>query len=409
MTNLSQLADPNTRRAGKIFISGGEISGDRQAAFLARHIRTENPDVYLYGCGGDQMRAAGVDVRFETARLGYIGLQEATRFLRPIREARHAICELLKKDRPDLVVLVDGEHFNPSLASFLHRERIPFIYYFVPQVWFWGRWRTQGIARRAQLVIPAFEAELEIFRREGARVQWLGHPLLDIVRPDPDPEARLTELGINPKRPMIALLPGSRMQEVENFAPVLLAAARQLRQSRPELQFVLPLAAPHLRTPLEKQVAEAGLNDSVTLIDRHVYTCLSRCQVVLLSSGTATLETALLGVPMVVFYRLKPLTFFIARRMVESRFIAMPNILLKEAIVPELIQHHFTAERLVAEASRILSDAGHASAMRRQLARIPALLGRPGVLERAARTVLREAGLASAPVSAEPIGVPQLA
>lgn len=407
------MTDPHHSRgprvSGKIFISGGEISGDRQAAYLARALRTENQDVYLYGCGGDQMRKAGVDVRFETARLGYIGLQEATRFLGPIRAARRGICELLKKDPPDLVVLVDGEHFNPSLASFLHRERIPFIYYFVPQVWFWGRWRTRGIARTAQLVIPAFEAELEIFRREGARVQWLGHPLLDIVRPDSNPEARLAEFGLNPTRPMIALLPGSRMQEVENFGPVLLGAARQLRQSRPELQFVLPLAAPHLRAPLEKQITQADLNGNVTLIDRHVYTCLSRCEVALLSSGTATLETALLGVPMVVFYRLKPLTFFIARRMVASRFIAMPNILLKEAVVPELIQHDFTIERLVAEASRLLSNADYARNMRRQLARIPALLGRPGVQERAARTVLREAGLSHAPVAVEPLALPQLA
>jgi lipid-A-disaccharide synthase len=385
------------QRPGRIFISGGEISGDRQAAHLARHILMQNGDVQLYGCGGDHMRAAGVDVRLQTAQLGYIGLQESFRFRRPMRHAHQTLCKLLKDERPDLAILVDGEHFNLFLTSHLHREGIPFIYYFVPQVWFWGRWRTRGIARKALRVIPAFQAESEIFRRKGARVSWLGHPLLDIAQPGPDPRQSFLEIGLDPARPTVALLPGSRWQEVENFGPTLMAAAAQLLQRKAELQFILPVAAPHLHSTLVRQIEQAGLAGKVRLVSENVYSCLSLCEVALLSSGTATLETALLGVPMVAFYRVTPLTCFIARRLVTSRFIAMPNILLNEAVVPELIQSQFTVERLVAEASRVLYDREHALAVRRKLAQIPALLGRPGVLERAAHLVLRDAALQPAP------------
>jgi lipid-A-disaccharide synthase len=384
--------DAGTRRPARIFMSGGEISGDRQAAHLARNILLQSGEVRLYGCGGEQMRAAGVDVRLQTAQLGYVGLQESLRFRRPIHEAHGALCRLLKEERPDLAVLVDGEHFNRFLTSHLHREGIPFIYYFVPQVWFWGRWRTRGIAAKARLVIPAFPAEAEIFRRKGARVEWLGHPLLDIARPGAEAVRKFIELGLDPSRPTVGLLPGSRLQEVENFGPPLLAAARELQRHRPGLQLILPLAAPHLRGPLEQQIVGAGLAKQVRVIVGDVYTYLSRCEVVLLASGTATLETALLGVPMVVFYCVKPLTYFVAKRLVTSRFIAMPNILMDELVVPELIQEEFTVERLVSEALAVLNDPAHALAVRRKLAQIPALLGQPGVLERAARRVLREAG-----------------
>ncbi len=384
-------------RPGKIFISGGEISGDRQAAHLARHILQQDGGVQLYGCGGGHMRDAGVDVRLQTAQLGYVGLQESLRFSRPIREAHGQLCQMLKDERPDLAVLVDGEHFNHFLTSHLHREGIPFIYYFVPQVWFWGRWRTRGIAQKARLVIPAFPAEAEIFRRKGASVEWLGHPLLDTVRPGPNPEATLIALGLDPTQPVVGMLPGSRWQEVESFSPILFAAAQKLRQQRPGLQFILPLAAPHLRPVLDSELAKAGLTDAVRIITEDVYTCLSRCELVLLSSGTATLETALLGVPMVVFYRVKPVTYFVAKRLVTSRFIAMPNILLNQPVVPELIQDDFTVERLAAEAARVLDDREHALAIRRKLAGVRAILGGSGVLDRAARRVLREAGRGVAP------------
>ncbi len=193
-------------------------------------------------------------------------------------------------------------------------------------------------------------------------------------------------------------MPGSRWQEVENFGPMLFQAARALAARDPDTQFILPLAGPHLRPELERQVAVAGLADRVRVLTEDVYTCVSRCRIALVASGTATLETALLGVPMVVFYKVHPVTWLAARLLVKTRFIAMPNILLNDAVVPELVQGEFTAQRLVSEATALLDDPGRAEAVRRRLAEIPALLGGTNVLDAAARLVLADA--ASVPVPA---------
>jgi lipid-A-disaccharide synthase len=377
-------------RGPRIFLSAGEISGDFQAAHLARSLRRAEPAATLYGCGGERMKDAGVDVRLQTAQLGYVGLEESLPFRRPIRGAHRWLAEMLRDDPPDLAVLVDGERFNGPLMDVLNERRIPFIYYFVPQVWFWGRWRTRRLARLARLVIPAFPVERDIFREKGARAEWLGHPLIDIVRPAQEAEDTLKSAGLDPARPIVGLMPGSRSQEVESFTSTLLGAARRLKETRPSLQFVLPVAAAHLRSQIERAVAVAGLQDCVRTVSAQHYAFLARCELVLLASGTATLEMALLGVPMVVFYRVHPATYLAARALVRTPFIAMPNILLSRAVVPELIQGAFTEERLAAEAGAILGSPARAQAIRRDLARIPEMLGRPGVIDRVAELILRQ-------------------
>jgi lipid-A-disaccharide synthase len=343
------------------------------------------------------MAAAGVDVRIGTSQFGYVGLQESFRFRTRVRKVRKEIEMLLRRDRPDLVVLVDGDRLDDWLVHFLDREGIPFVLYFVPQVWFWGRWRVRGLARRARMVIPAFAAEVKIFEQNRARVEWLGHPLADIVRAEADSDRILVEMGLNPRHPIIGLMPGSRFAEIERFTPILLEAAGRLGSRHPHLQFVMPLAAAHLRASLTRQIAEAGLGGRIRMIEEHVYTCLSRCQAVLLSSGTATLETALLGVPMVVFYSVHPVTYLAARLLVNTSFIAMPNILLGQAVAPELIQGDFTVDRLVAEASSLLENGERAAAMRARLREIRALLGGGGVLAAAARLILAECRRDAAP------------
>lgn len=382
----------DTGRAGpSIFFSAGEVSGDFQASHLARAVLRQAPSARLYGCGGEKMSASGVDVRLQTSQFGYVGLRESLRFKKPVVAAHRKIKTILREERPDLAVLVDGERFNKPLIEIFHREQIPFVYYFVPQVLFWGRWRTRHIAARARLVVPAFPNELEIFRRKGARAEWLGHPFLDIVQADEDPENCLRQAGLDPNRPIVALMPGSRWQEIENFGPILFETARRLQASRPSLQFILPVAGAHLLIRLQQLLGACGMADVVHIVTENSYSFLSRCSLVLLSSGTATLETALLGVPMVVFYRVCPLTFMAAMLLVNSRYIAMPNILLAAPVVPELIQDQFTVERLEAEAGRLLDDPALLLEVRRRLAEIPALLGVRGVLERAAAAVLREA------------------
>ncbi|MDB6109605.1 MAG: Lipid-A-disaccharide synthase [Pedosphaera sp.] len=377
-------------------MAAGEVSSDRQAGHLARKLLLQRGDAQLFGCGGGAMQGAGVDVRVETAQYGCIGMQESARFSKPLHRAMSDISTLVRSEKPDLAVLVDSEHFNGHVASFLNQQRIPFVYYFPPQVWLWGRWRARAVAKRSRLIIPAFLAEVDIYRSKGGRVQWCGHPLLDLVKPEADHEKIFREFGLDPSLPTMAIMPGSRAQELEELAPSLLAAARQIKQRHPQLQLILPVAAPHLLTRLQQEIAAAQLTADIKIIDQHVYTCLSRCEVVMLSSGTATLEVALLGVPMVVAYRVKPLTYFVARRVVSTRFIAMPNILLDEPIVPELIQKDLTVERLVAETVQILENPERRTWMRKHLRRIPPLLGTQGAISRAASLVLDEASIAPA-------------
>lgn len=380
------------RKPLKIFMAAGEVSADRHGACLAKAILEQRSNTRLFGSGGEQMRAAGVDVAVQTAQLGYVGLQEAFRVFRPIRQAVKTLRHLIDVERPDMAVLVDGEGFSGPLASHLQARGIPFIYYFAPQVWFWGRWRARSIARKASLIIPAFQAEAEIYSRYGGRVAWLGHPLRELVKPETDTDKALASHGLDGSRRTVALMPGSRLQEIESFAPTLLDAARTLKLRHPDLQFILPLATRHFLPALVQKVDRAGLGQDIKIVDRDIYACLSCCELALLSSGTATLEAALLGIPMVAFYRLKPLTYLLAKQLVSTRFIAIPNILLNAPVVPELVQHDFTTERLVKSAREILEDKHRAQTIREHLACIAPLLGKPGVLSRAAATVLRECG-----------------
>lgn len=371
-------------------MTAGEVSGDRQAAHLAAAILRQNPRVQLYGSGGERMLEAGVDIRIHTSHYGSVGFQESLRFVRPLRRVMTQLRHLVRTEPPDLAVLVDNEGFNGLLARFLHREGIPFVYYLPPQVWFWGEWRARSIAERATAIIPAFRAEAEIYAQAGGRVEWHGHPLLDIVRPEVAPEMAFSRLGLEPSRRTIAIMPGSRFQEIEQLAEPMLQSVKIIRQHYPGLQVILPLAAPHLLLPIQTALERANMRNDVTLVQSGVYSVLSKCSLVLLASGTATLEAALLGVPMVVAYRVAPVTYLIGRQLVRSRFIAMPNILLDEAVVPELIQHEVTSTRLAEEALAILSDDERTERLRHKLGMIRPMLGRPGVFDRAARFLLKE-------------------
>lgn len=368
----------------KLFLSAGEVSGDYQAAHLARMLQKLHPGVKLSGYGGDHMRSAGVEILCDSAAWGYVGLEESLRFRPDMRRARTQLANLLKAEKPDLVILVDGEAFNERLVDVLRREGIPFVHYFVPQVWFWGRWRARRIALEAALIIPAFPKELEIFRESGARTEWFGHPLLDLIpevtlTPEPAPE--------DDTRP-VALLPGSRVQEIEALGPTLIEAAKRLQNERPALRFVLPVAAKHLEPAIRKLVADAGMSEFVEIREGWTGIGARGCRLALVASGTATLETALACVPMVAFYKVRRLTFFAAKMLVKTRFVAMPNILLNERVVPELLQEAFTVDSLVAEVSSLLDDPRRIEEMRRNLARIPAVLGGRGAIGRAARAIL---------------------
>ena len=262
-------------------------------------------------------------------------------------------------------------------------------------MWLWGGWRARRIAERATAIISAFSAEAGVYRQHSDNVAWFGHPLLDIVRPRSDRATALRRLGLDPSARTVCLMPGSRYQEIERLARPIVGAARILGERYPDMQFVLPLSAEYLRPQVTRAIEDCGMTRKVVLVDEDHYSCVKASELVLLSSGTATLEAALLGVPMVVGYRVTSLTHFVARRLVRFNFIAMPNILMGERIVPELLQDEITPQRFASEAARILEQPAYARRMCDDLGRVRRLLGEEGALDNAASMILREAGRSS--------------
>lgn len=374
----------------KILFAAGEVSGDQQASHLARAILEQAPGARLFGAGGPRMKEAGIDVRIAVSHMGCVGLQESARFAMPLYRALRKIERLADSEKPAAAILVDNEGFNLMLARALNRRGIPVIFYFPPQVWLWGGWRARSVARLASLIIAAFPDEAEVYRRQGGRVAWFGHPLIDLVPANGRPKP-------GQRHKMIALMPGSRIQEIERLAQPMIEAVKIVLAAHPDLEVILPVAGPHLLKKLRAAIAKARMDSRIRFVERDVYALLSRCSVVLMSSGTATLEAALLGVPMVVAYRVSPITYWLGRCLTHVRHIAMPNILLRETVVPELLQGDVRAERLAQEVLGLLENEQRADAARGALGQIRPLLGKTGVIARAAAAVLREVRAGSGP------------
>jgi lipid-A-disaccharide synthase len=312
-----------------------------------------------------------------------VGLLEVISHLRDLRAIFRRVLDEVDRERPDLAVLVDYPDFNLRLARELNQRGVPVVYYVSPQVWAWRRRRLGTIRETVERMLVIFPFEEGLYREAGVPVTFVGHPLVDLVRPAPDTRGFLRGLGLDPERPVVALLPGSRPKEAAHNLPPLAAAVPRIRSSRPDVQFVVALA-PYL-DPSAVEGPLRGLG--VTVVKDQTAAALSAASLALVASGTATVETAILGTPMVVVYRVSPITYALGRWLLRVPHFAMVNLIAGRRVVPELEQHDFTPERVAAEALRLLSDEGAASTMRRELARVRELLGGPGASERAAEAV----------------------
>jgi lipid-A-disaccharide synthase len=372
-----------------ICLMTADVSGDQNAAGLATALRARHPSLRLLGVGGLAMREAGVDVRVESTDLSFMGVFDTARVLRQLVRCFRGSLALVRRERPDLVVLVDSEAAAMPMAAWLRRRGIPTVFYFPPQVWLWGRWRLPAMLPLARRFVCAFRPEAEMYAAAGADAPWTGHPLCDRVHVQEDTDAALRAIGLDPQRPLVVLMPGSRRAEVDRLLPPLLGAAEILAWRDPNLQFAIPAASPGLRAAIERGVAARRLAGRVVVYPQRSYAVLSRAKVVLQCSGTATLEVALLGIPAVIFYRCNPFEHFVASRLlIDAPFIGMVNILLGEMVQPEFFQHDVDAEHLAAAAWSLLSDDIRRRTIQRKLAELPALLGTPGAFDRAACAVL---------------------
>jgi lipid-A-disaccharide synthase len=370
-------------------ISCGEPSGDLYAGALTREILRLNPDAVVTGFGSDRLREAGATLVGDFRGLSVTGLLEVARLLpRTYASLRRLVADATA-NRPDVFVAIDFPDFNFRLAAAMRRLGVPVVYYISPQLWAWRRGRMKTMKRIADRVLVIFPFEAEIYRDAGVDVEWVGHPMLDVMAQPVERDGFLRAHGLDPARPVVALLPGSRGNELRAILPGLVAASRMIRGRLPDVQFVLA-RAPHLPPSRFSALDEAGVPPVVSL-EHAADQVLSTADVALVASGTVTVQAALHGCPMVVVYRLSPITYRLGRPFVHVDTFAMANLVAGRRIVPELIQDAFTPEAVAEQALRLLRDPGAAAAMRRELAAVRGKLGGPGASRRAAEAVLQVA------------------
>jgi lipid-A-disaccharide synthase len=363
----------------------GEASGDALGARLAAALLRAEPSLHLYGIGGAAMREAGVDTFIDTAELSVMGFAELGREVGRVLGAWRTLRRELQSGRPDLFVPIDFPDFNLPLCKSAHKARVPVFYYVSPQVWAWRRGRIDTIARSVSSMLVLFPFEAEIYREHGVDAHFVGHPLVeDVVATRPRAEVR-RELGIGAAEKLVALLPGSRKREVESMLPPMARAVSLLGQG---VRAVVAEAPSLDRGLVAGVLRKAGAADRIACRRGDAYNLLGAADVAFVTSGTATLEAALVGCPMVVAYRMSAFSYALARRLVKVPFIAMPNLLLGRRVVPELVQQDATAEAIAREAARILEDDTERARMIKDFAEIRTILARPGAADAAAELAL---------------------
>jgi len=378
-----------------ILLSAGEASGDLHGATLCRALREIHPGVRLIGMGGPRMAAAGMELVADVSGQAVVGTSEALGRIPALYRAYRLLKARLIAERPRALVVIDFPEFNLRLARIARRAGVPVVYFIPPQLWAWRRGRIRQMARRVSRVLAVLPFEEKLYQDAGVPVDFVGHPLLDVLPLDLDRAEARRRLGVDPGESVIGLLPGSRREEVERLLPPMLVAAKRLSAAGVARRFALGLA-PTVDVAAVGRLVKAAVDEGgprVDVFERRTYEVMAAADVVLISSGTATLEAALLGAPMVVCYRVSRVTEAVVRLLVTVRWCSLPNLIANRGVVPEVLQDELTGQRLAAEALRLVEDPAAAGAQRAAFEQVRAQLGAPGVGRRAAQAVIETARL----------------
>ncbi|WP_426193110.1 lipid-A-disaccharide synthase [Pseudomonas sp. NFXW11] len=335
----------------RVALVAGEASGDILGAGLMRALKAQHPAVEFIGVGGPLMQAEGLVSYFPMERLAVMGLVEVLGRLRELLARRKLLIRTLIAEKPDVFIGIDAPDFTLNIELKLRQAGIKTVHYVSPSVWAWRQKRVLKIREGCDLMLTLFPFEARFYEEQGVPVKFVGHSLADAIPLQADRAAARAELGL-PEGPLVALMPGSRGGEVGRLGALFLDAAQRLRALRPGVRFIMPCASPERRVQLEELLA--GRDLPLTLLDGQSHKALAACDAVLIASGTATLEALLYKRPMVVAYRLAPLTFWILKRMVKSPYISLPNLLAQRLLVPELLQDDATAESLAQTLSPLI-------------------------------------------------------
>jgi lipid-A-disaccharide synthase len=368
----------------------GEASGDLHGAALCRELRALAPEYRLFGMGGARMAAAGMDLLVDVTSAAVVGGSEALGRVPLLYRAYRRLRAVLEgESRPRVLVLIDFPEFNLRLARAARRAGVPVVYFIPPQLWAWRGGRMKTIRRVVSLVLAVLPFELPLYRRAGVRVEFVGHPLIDALADAPSRAAARRELGLDEDAEVVGLLPGSRREEVERLLPVMREAIGTIALARPATRFILGLA-PTVEPSLVERLLDGA--PRVFVVANRVHAVMRAADLALVTSGTATLETALLGTPMIVCYQLSRVSGLLALLLIRVPWISLANLVLGRGVVPELYLARATGDRLGAATLRLLADPAALEAQRAAFRELSGQLGRPGVGARAARFVLSQAG-----------------
>lgn len=370
----------------RILISAGEASGDIHAAAVTRELKKIAPETEVFGMGGDCLREAGGEVLFDIKEHGVMGFAEIICKLPALFKLKNAFAKVMEERRPDCLVVVDYPGFNMRLAKLAKSMGIPVVSYISPSAWAWHKSRAKSVAQIVNKVAAIFPFEYEVYKAAGADTEFVGHPLVDIVKPHLTQAAAWEKAGKQAGRDLILLLPGSRLMEIQKMLPTMLQAAKLILEKRPDTDFTMPRAKTIPLEMLENMVRAAGV--PVKIIEGDNYDVMFSADLALATSGTVTLEAALCGLGSVIVYKTSPITAFIARRVINIPDIGLPNIVAGRHILPELLQEDFTPERLQQEALKLLEPERNAQ-MKKDLAYVKERLGASGAVHRVAELVLR--------------------
>jgi len=368
----------------QILLSAGEASGDMYAARLATELN-QRTDVNIFGMGGEQMRAAGVEVTTDYSEVAVLGITEILKHLPQLRRAMRNLVAEVRSRKPALAILTDFPGFHLRLARKVKPLGVKNVYYICPQFWAWRPWRANLVRRRFALALCIFPFEEKFFAAAGVPVKFIGHPLVGHVRATLSREEFAAKHGLDPERKTVTILPGSRAGEIVRHLPILLEACREFERRQPgQFNFVLALAA-----EVEAAAAQMSIpaSPSIRIVHGDTYNALSAAAAAIICSGTATVEAALLDVPMVVVYKVSKLTALLAKPLIRTKFFGMVNLIAEREVAPELIQEKFTANDIVREIQKLLEPARAAQA-RADLAEVRGKLGPSGAVERAAEAIL---------------------
>jgi lipid-A-disaccharide synthase len=369
----------------RFLIVAGEASGDMYGADVARSLARKFPDCQIYGLGGQRMRDAGVQLEGDISKTAVIGPFEVIGSLASLYRVFRRLAERVEAEPPTAAILIDFPDFNLRLGKRVKDAGVPVVYYVSPQVWAWREGRLKQLRRLVNKMLVIFPFEEEVYRKAGVDVEFVGHPLVDTVRATKSKDEFCTAYKLDPRKPIVALLPGSRAKEVRFILPTLCEAATLISQRKPDTQFVLPMAS-GLHRELMEDVIQAR---PITIVTNDTYNAIRYARAAIVASGTATLETALLGTPEVIVYRISQASWMLGKALLKVRLFGIVNIILGEEVVPELFQERMTPQEVSKIALQLMDDVWVQSRIRGNYEKLRRQLGSGNVADRVVEAVAK--------------------